>query len=34
MTEKCGTVWSAEPQPQDVDDLIFLGQSGPLVSQR
>ena len=34
MTEKCGTVWSGEPQPQDVDDLIFLGQSGPLVSQR
>lgn len=34
MTEKRGTVWSAQPQPQDVDDLIFLGQTGPQVSQR
>ena len=34
MTEKSGTVWSAGPQPQDVDDLIFLGQPGPVVSQR
>lgn len=34
MTEKSGTVWSAGPQPQDVDDLIFLGQNGPQVSQR
>ncbi len=34
MTEKRGTVWSTEPQPQDVDDLIFWGQTGPRVSQR
>lgn len=34
MTEKRGTAWSAQPQPQDVDDLIFLGQTGPQVSQR
>ncbi len=34
MTEKRGTVRSTEPQPQDVDDLIFLGQSGQQVSQR
>jgi len=29
-----GTARSAETRPQDVDDLIFLGQSGPQVSQR
>ena len=34
MTEKRGTAWRLEPQPQDVDDLIFLGQTGPQVSQR
>ena len=31
MTEKRG---AAQPQPQDVDDLIFLGQTGPQASQR
>ncbi len=34
MTEKWETLRSLEPQPQDVDDLIFLGQNGPKVSQR
>ena len=34
MTEKRVSAWSAEPQPQDVDDLIFFGQTGPQVSQR
>ena len=34
MTEKRGSAWSADPQTQDVDDLIFLGQTGPQVSQR
>lgn len=34
MTEKRGTARSLEPKPQDVDDLIFLGQTGPQVSQR
>ena len=34
MTEKRGTAWKTDPQPQDVDDLIFWGQSGPQVSQR
>lgn len=34
MTEKRARAWSAAPQPQDVDDLIFLGQTGPQVSQR
>ena len=34
MTDRDGIVWNTQPQPQDVDDLIFLGQSGPQVSQR
>ena len=34
MTNRTGSIRSAEPQPQDVDDLIFLGQTGPQVSQR
>ena len=34
MKEKRGTAWNADPQTQDVDDLIFLGQTGPQVSQR
>lgn len=36
MTEKRGSAHGAQPQPQpqDVDDLIFLGQTGPQVSQR
>ncbi len=34
MTDRKGIIRSAEPQPQDVDDLIFLGQTGPQVSQR
>ena len=34
MKEKRGSAWSADPQTQDVDDLIFLGQTGPQVSQR
>lgn len=34
MTEKRGRAWSADPQTQDVDDLIFWGQTGPQVSQR
>ena len=34
MTEKRGSARGAQPQPQDVDDLIFLGQNGPQVSQR
>ena len=34
MTEKRGSAWSAKSQPQDVDDLIFLDQTGPQVSQR
>ena len=34
MTNRTGMIYSAEPQPQDVDDLIFLGQTGPQVSQR
>ena len=34
MTEKSGTVWSAGPQPQDVDDLIFSGQTDARISQR
>lgn len=34
MTERRRPLYSAEPQPQDVDDLIFLGQTDALVSQR
>lgn len=34
MTDRKRMIRSAEPQPQDVDDLIFLGQTGPQVSQR
>ena len=34
MTEKSRAAWNAEPQPQDVDDLIFWGQTGLTVSQR
>jgi len=34
MKEKRGTARSAESRPQDVDDLIFLGQGDPQVSQR
>ena len=33
MTENRICPWNAEPQPQDVDDLIFDG-STPQVSQR
>lgn len=32
MMKKRGPLQDA--QPQDVDDLIFLGQTGPQVSQR
>ncbi len=28
------SIRGTETQPQDVDDLIFLGQTGPQVSQR
>lgn len=34
MTERKRAIRSAEPQPQDVDDLIFLEETGPVVSQR
>ena len=34
MTEKRWAARSGESQPQDVDDLIFLGQTGPQISQR
>ena len=34
MTERSKAARNAEPQPQDVDDLIFLGQTGLTVSQR
>lgn len=34
MTDRREFARPAEPQPQDVDDLIFLGQTGPGVSQR
>lgn len=34
MTERYHPARSAEPAQQDVDDLIFLGQIGPQVSQR
>ena len=34
MTDRKGALWNGEPQPQDVDDLIFWGQTGPQVSQR
>lgn len=34
MTERYPAARSADPSQQDVDDLIFLGQTGPQVSQR
>ena len=34
MTDRKGIIRSAEPQSQDVDDLIFLGETGPVISQR
>lgn len=34
MMERKRAIRSAEPQPQDVDDLIFLEETGPVVSQR
>ena len=34
MTDRRRLAWSGEPPQQDIDDLIFLGQSGPGVSQR
>lgn len=34
MTDRREFVGRGEPPTQDVDDLIFLGQSGPGVSQR
>lgn len=34
MTQRQQAAWGAQPQQQDVDDLIFLGQTGPQVSQR
>lgn len=34
MTDRDGTVMTAASPAQDVDDLIFLDQSGPQVSQR
>ncbi len=34
MTETQKPAWAAEPPQQDIDDLIFLGQTGPQVSQR
>jgi hypothetical protein len=34
MTERYLPARSADPSQQDVDDLIFLGQTGPQVSQR
>lgn len=34
MTDRREFARGGEPPQQDVDDLIFLGQSGPGVSQR
>lgn len=34
MTERYFPARSADPSQQDVDDLIFWGQTGPQVSQR
>jgi len=34
MTERYLPARSADPSQQDVDDLIFLDQAGPQVSQR
>ena len=34
MTERYLPARSADPSQQDVDDLIFLGQTGRQVSQR
>ena len=34
MTDRRDLARGVEPPIQDVDDLIFLGQSGPSVSQR
>ena len=34
MTDKSRTTRDAEPLGQDVDDLIFLGQTDPKISQR
>ena len=34
MTDRRNAARNGEPPVQDVDDLIFLGQSGPGVSQR
>ena len=34
MTDKREFARDAEPSPQDVDDLIFFGQTDALISQR
>ncbi len=34
MKQAYGTARGVDSRPQDVDDLIFWGQSGPQVSQR
>ena len=34
MTERRNLVRDGQPPQQDVDDLIFLGQTDALVSQR
>lgn len=34
MTDTRNFAGRSDPPTQDVDDLIFLGQSGPGVSQR
>ncbi len=34
MTDRRKLARQAGPEPQDVDDLIFFGQTGPQVSQR
>lgn len=34
MTDRREFARRAAPEPQDVDDLIFLGQNGPQISQR
>ena len=34
MTDRRVCARDGEPPVQDVDDLIFLGQPGPVISQR
>lgn len=34
MTDRRSPAREGDPPIQDIDDLIFLGQSGPGVSQR